>query len=723
MASDVVAAAPPAELVQSESFIARVWHAAKRLYLFLLPLRFSFIALIVVAFAFLISAQGYDIIANLAEDDPTGATPSHDGQRIGYIVGIVFLAVQTWYWSRQLLHNEPAPGRPSPEEYPWLTTWLPRICGISAFLIAMASLWRVAKHYGVPEPVWELKKMALWLGVLMIAFIAFTIWRRKWLNESAARVVPRQDRARSVKILFWVSAVAAIALFIWSTWFVQSIVTIGSAAVVILAFALSVPIGSLLVALGTRASLPIFTFLLVWAVLISPFNDNHVVQTMPFDPNARPAISTAFDKWFERLQAEHPPQANGKYPVILVATEGGGIRAAYWTAAVLTSLTDTLPTFADHTFSISAVSGGALGATVYDALLIRRNDTLANLEETDYTPQAGEQYSLRFRARQMLSQDSLAPTLAAMTNPDLAQRFIPVPILPDRARALEGGWEHAWRTTIQRRSKEDDDTFAGGFLTLMEDREDHIPSLFLNGTVVETGQRIIASNLRIDTGAYGELADSIDLFSALAADVRVSTAVDNSTRFTYVSPAGTLIRGRNGTGGSPLTCAPGKRCEHVVDGGYFENSGSATTSDILRVIRRSKYATRIEPHVIFIQFKMKNPAPVTSQRFANEVLSPVRALLSVRGSHAVLAGEELSEMVAEENYTTFYLEQTNAVFPLGWLLADRTRNLMDAQMGPNSAQNGANVRRIAQVLGEKTIGRDKVHELAVKGESQPKFQE
>ncbi|HEX7830113.1 MAG TPA: hypothetical protein VF787_10670 [Thermoanaerobaculia bacterium] len=703
--------------------IVRLWHAAKRLYLFLLPLRFSLIALLVIAFAFIISAQGYDIIANLAEDDPTGATPSHDGQRIGFVVGVVFLALQTWFWSRQLLYNEPPPGRPTPSEFPWLTTWLPRILGASSFLIAMASLWRVARNYGVPEPVAELKKMAAWLGVGLIGFIVFCIWRRKWIGQTAAHEIPMHERSRASKILYIVSIAFAIALFVWSTWFVQSIVVIGSAAVVMLALALSVPVGSSLVAFGGRFGVPVFTFLFVWWLVISPLTDNHVIETFAHDPSTRPTISGAFDTWFERLQAEHPPGANGKYPVILVATEGGGIRAAYWTAAVLTSLTDTLPSFPDHTFAISAVSGGALGATVYDTLLIRRNETLANLEETDYTPQAGEQYSLRFRARQMLSQDALAPTLAAMMQPDLAQRFIPAPILPDRARALEGGWEHAWRTTIQQRNKQDDDTFAGGFLKLMKGREAHLPSLFLNGTVVETGQRIIASNLRIDTGSYGELADSIDLFGAIGADVRVSTAVDNSTRFTYVSPAGTLLRSANSTGGSPLKCAPGTRCEHVVDGGYFENSGSATVSDLLRVIGRSKYASRVQPHVIFIQTRMQNPVPPQSVRVATEVLSPVRALLAVRGSHANLAVEELAELVGDGNYTNFDLIQSNAVFPLGWLLADRTRNLMDAQMGPSSAQNGANVRRIAQVLGVGAIGRDKVQELAVKGERAPKFQE
>jgi hypothetical protein len=54
-----------------KKWIERAWRSVKRLYQFLLPLRFSFLALLVVAYAFLVSGQGYDIIANLAEDDPT----------------------------------------------------------------------------------------------------------------------------------------------------------------------------------------------------------------------------------------------------------------------------------------------------------------------------------------------------------------------------------------------------------------------------------------------------------------------------------------------------------------------------------------------------------------------------------------------------------------------------------------------------------------------------
>ena len=166
--------------------IVSLWHKAKRLYLFLLPHRFSFLALIVIAFAFFVSAQGYDIIASLAEDDPTGATPPHTGQRIGYIFTVIFMAVQIWYWSRQLVRVKPPEGYPHSSEFPWLATWLPRILGALAFVIAIASLFRVAKNYDpgkVPEPVWELKLMAIWLTIALVLFIVFTVMRRKFLNE------------------------------------------------------------------------------------------------------------------------------------------------------------------------------------------------------------------------------------------------------------------------------------------------------------------------------------------------------------------------------------------------------------------------------------------------------------------------------------------------------------------------------------------------------------
>jgi hypothetical protein len=704
MTTETVSAAPA-----PRSFsIGWLWTEAKKLYLFVNPLRFSFLALLVIAFAFLISGQGYDIIANLAEDDPTGATAPHTGQRIGFVFAIIFLALQVWYWSRQLLHAKPAEGSPHHDEFPWLTRWLPRILGVLAFVIAIGSLLRVAQNYEVPEPVAVLWRLSIELAVAMLLFIAFTVLRRRRVKTAVTEEVDFRDRPPLTRLMLAISIILALALFAWSTFFVQSTVILGSAAVVVLAFALTVPIGSTIVWIGIRRGVPVLTFLLLWAVIVSPLADNHVLKTIPNGLAAsRPTVAQGFDAWFTRLSKQYPPGPDGKYPVFIVAAEGGGIRAAYWSATVMASLTDTIPGFSDHLFALSGVSGGALGSAVYASLLSRRGDYQVDLDSLDYDAKKGETNTLRFAASQVLGQDALAPTLASMTQPDFVQRFVPVPIFPDRARALEGGLEHAWRTAINRRGQ-DDDTFANGFLQMMNGRYDRTPSLFLNGTLVETGQRIVASNLRITGTGTEDLARTVDLFDVIGGDVAVSTAMNNSARFSYVAPAGTL------PGTHPVSG------QHVVDGGYFENSGSATANDILGVIARSRYAARVRPHVIFIEFDMADPAAIQRARFANEVLSPVRALAAVRGAHADLSRELLRNSMKGDS-TTFTLVQDKAVFPLGWLLADRTRNLMDAQMGPDSAQNGANVKRIAALL-QQGVKADPMQELAEESEAKPNYQ-
>jgi hypothetical protein len=99
------------------------------------------------------------------------------------------------------------------------------------------------------------------------------------------------------------------------------------------------------------------------------------------------------------------------------------------------------------------------------------------------------------------------------------------------------------------------------------------PALFLNSTMVETGQRTICTNLAVTTGPGGAFADAHDLHAHLRSvtpsagawqDVRLSTAAHTSARFPVFSPPGRLPSGLR-----------------VVDGGYFENSAAATGFELL----------------------------------------------------------------------------------------------------------------------------------------------
>jgi len=690
MTTDAVGAAPLAH-PRGRTWLERLaaaWEDVKRAYLFLLPLRFSLLALAVVGFAFIVSDQGHDIIAAMTENDPRRIdVSSHPIQRLFFVPLVSFLAVQIWYWSRTLLRLR-VPGAPAATEYPRLAAFTPRALGVLAYGVMLAALYRVGREYGSggEQPLRTLWILAAWLAVAAVLFIIFCVRRRRML-EKRGKMVTEQKRphefAASTKLALGSSFFTAIAFFLASCFFVQQTGMLGSMAIVLLSLALTVSFGSILVYLGTRARLPILTVLLLVAVLSSPLADNHVLRTFGGTSDlvtSRPTVTQAFDRWSARLAHDYPAEAT--HPVFIVATEGGGIRAAYWTAAVLTALDDDIPGFRDHLFAVSGVSGGSVGSAVYAALVTRKLDSPGALPR------------LRPIAQEMLAYDALAPTLSAMSQQDFVQRFIPFPFLPDRARALEGGWERAWREA----NKSEDDRFGKGFLAMMRGREDRMPSFFLNGTAVETGQRMIGSNCRI---GEPELADALDVFDAGGFDLRVSTTAHNSARFTYVSPAGTFLRNPRGYPASSYGCKPGARCEHVVDGGYFENSGAVTAAEIVNLIgRRAKQnGIAIAPWVLVIRYTPKYPAPVASERWLNESLSPVRALLSTRNSRGVLAVAQLTPQTQAPVMDFTLIQYPNTVaMPLGWLLSLHTRGSIDAQMGPDAKENGPAMAKLAALL-------------------------
>ena len=144
----------------------------------------------------------------------------------------------------------------------------------------------------------------------------------------------------------------------------------GTGAVLVVTAATWVFWGGVLIYLGHRVQLPVLILLAVWVAYCSLTNDNHDLRTVtPTKAYTRPRLADALDAWHKRIAAKYPGQI---HPLYIVASEGGGIRAAYWTAAVLGTIQDEQPAFADHVFAISGVSGGSLGAVVFASLRTER---------------------------------------------------------------------------------------------------------------------------------------------------------------------------------------------------------------------------------------------------------------------------------------------------------------------------------------------------------------
>jgi hypothetical protein len=141
----------------------------------------------------------------------------------------------------------------------------------------------------------------------------------------------------------------------------------GTGAVLVVAGAAWVFWGSVLVYFGQRVHLLLLVLAVLWVALCSLTNDNHDLRTVtPTKDYTRPTLSDALKDWHDRIAKKYP---GAIHPLYIVAAEGGGIRAAYWTAAVLGTIQDEQPAFADHVFAISGVSGGSLGAAVFVSLL------------------------------------------------------------------------------------------------------------------------------------------------------------------------------------------------------------------------------------------------------------------------------------------------------------------------------------------------------------------
>lgn len=323
--------------------------------------------------------------------------------------------------------------------------------------------------------------------------------------------------------------------------------------------------------------------------LLAPRNNEP--EPVPSVPSASdlsnphlPTLGTHFQKWLVQRYKVDP---GVPIPVFFVSAEGGGIRAAYWTARRLAILdVDTGGDFARHVFAYSGVSGGSLGiATFLDATNNRRLVGVEMVRAID-----------RF-----YENDFLAP-LASQLLVAVPLRTISFGIVKSVRRdiAFERQLAADWLAATGSQS------MALPFLRAIQPHpEDVPPVVVLNATRAETGLRVVLSNVRIADGLGSR---SHNLFGLLypwgSLSLTMAEAVHLSARFPVVSPPASVYapyfvpyqRLRSNSYGMTREASddcssrftPDERCgqwslKHwgtIVDGGFVDNSGVASLRDI-----------------------------------------------------------------------------------------------------------------------------------------------
>ena len=270
------------------------------------------------------------------------------------------------------------------------------------------------------------------------------------------------------------------------------------------------------------------------------------------DPASK-TVNKAMADWVKEL----PKVTSDGKQVYLVASEGGGVRSAYWTAQVLARLHDGDPTFDRRTVVLSGVSGGAVGQSVYVACL--REESKKSVSDCVRT--------------QFQHLDALSPLIGAFLFEDVFARILPVhktgngfslcsqPGCGFLSRAL--GFEREWMRQFPHLAES---------LGSIRDGEPH---LMLNSTWVESGNRATLSTMALpprDTPA------SEDVRYRLGAQPSLITAAHAAARFPFINPLAALESERR-------TSESVKIIGHLADGGYHDNSGAEALSDVWRALR------------------------------------------------------------------------------------------------------------------------------------------
>lgn len=656
--------------------------------------------------------------------DPRGAA------YLWLLLGCALAALAMWYAARnayRLIYPR-WPGLQDPRAQ-GLRDWLPRILGAAipalvllGYLLALCALPH-APGRATPDGLrrdlraWGLLLEALLLGMF---FVTRRPLVQRWCRHrgrastlaptpaAEARVDRLADLGRTPLRWFVATLVLNVAATVLIAWWPTLLDGIGPLAILLLAAAFMSLSGSVLCMLADRRGWPLLTVLLALSALLHALhlNDNHRVRQYPAmsthqhpapsPPDTRPTFAAYANAWLDDRCA-----GRARCPVVLVASEGGGIRAGAWTALVLARLTEQVeaqrpsnhaagePLLPRYLFAASGVSGGSLGLADYVALL-RTPGGVAHLET---------------RARGMLEHDFLSPTLANMLFVDFTQRWLPGAWFDDRARALTRAWEAAAQAQGTA-------AFGAPFSALYEQADGRVdtrsPALFLNSTTVAQGKRFIEHPFRpLATPQSAPWTAALDGAAWTDPRLPLSEAVLNSARFTYVSPAGTLeTAGDN---------RPVPATLQLVDGGYYENSGATTLLEVTQQLqaiaaRRGQSLRLIVLHISndpqltdFIDqhdpsrfMPLYSAACAQSARLppsapSGEVVAPAKALLATRDARGSYARAQLlhslhpdSAMPAQGDLLWhFRLCAGEYPIPLGWTVSAPVFAEMQRQLAQN----------------------------------------
>jgi len=467
----------------------------------------------------------------------------------------------------------------------------------------------------------------------------------------------------------------------------------------------------------------------------------HTILSASDSPQAQPDaagkagaddLASKFDSWLAERKT-----GQGRYTVFIVAAQGGGIYAASTAGAFLATMQDHCPAFAKHIFAISAVSGGSVGASLFNAAFAESIARGTNRKAAvDVEPGCDADFShpgeLSKRLQKITQGDHISPVLAYLL-PDLVKEFVYDPISgwfegPAKRGLPSKAFRHAWLGRDQVLAKSFVDSFNRSSLPGGSTRSSDcpqtndgniltrafssgwspscdIPALILNSTSAETGYRVAFSPFDLKPLGGGTLYSFSNLKSERTnepPDPSLIEAAVISARFPVIMPSWSLDLGNYS-----LT---------FVDGGYADSSGAATALQLYKQLEELRGGS-IDLYLITLTDKLNSLAPIGIAP-SGSLPAPVTTLLSVRDLQSRKAVTEARSSL-HDRMIVVQLDQKAFPLPLGWQLSRLSAGVISLTIGDPAAcknpdgdigettisiakRNSCELRKISNLLAPKT---------------------
>jgi hypothetical protein len=406
-----------------------------------------------------------------------------------------------------------------------------------------------------------------------------------------------------------------------------------------------------------------------------------------------------FEEYLKNWMSQHAMELNRDsiVPLVFVHADGGASRSGYWVASVLAKLEDESG-FSHNLFCLSGASGGTVGNATFFSLL--------------YLKPHNKQKLLLPQAQQFLSTDFLSYTLARMLGPGALINLI-VPIIPDRARALEYSLEQGAKGSagVNRFFN----TEFSRLIARKADKNYNLPILAINVTQMQDGNPALISNIKIDSSVSKSRLDILAQIQN-GKDLSLSTATILSARFPYLSPAGLIVQKTRNPADTAKTL---DQHHYYVDGGYFDNSGAGVIQEMIQNIERLKNDTAYHNNNQ-IKFDLKQLKKlryviihITNTRvrkdnlprihpFKNDFFAPVVTISGTYGSQTAVNNSRLENYFYSLNRNdkaltktglneyfdvNLYTRSLKENYPMNWVISDSVLHKMNYRLDHQDTLN------------------------------------